>query len=173
MSACAFLGLGSNLGDRVAALAAAQAGLARRGFTARVHSSLYWTEPVGGPPQEWYLNAVLGGPTTLSARELLEAGLAVERELGRVRAERNGPRTLDIDVLLYGEQVVAEADLVLPHPRLHERRFVLVPLAEIAPSAWHPLLGRSVADLLACCADTARVERLASSALPRRAVTEA
>jgi 2-amino-4-hydroxy-6-hydroxymethyldihydropteridine diphosphokinase len=173
MNACAFLGLGSNLGDRAAALAAACSGLARLGFMARLHSSFYWTEPVGGPPQEWYLNAVLGGPTTLTPRELLEAALAIEREAGRVRAERYGPRTLDIDLLLHGDQVLAEPDLTLPHPRLHERRFVLTPLAEIAPAARHPLLGVDMATLLARCPDHARVERLPSAELPRRAALEA
>lgn len=173
MSACAFLGLGSNLGDRAAALAAARASLARCGFVACLHSSYYWTEPVGGPPQEWYLNAVLGGATTLTPRQLLEAALGIERELGRVRGERYGPRTLDIDLLLYGDQVLAEADLTLPHPRLHERRFVLAPLAEIAPTARHPLLGCNMAELLARCPDGARVERLPSAELPHRSALEA
>ena len=109
-------------------------------------SRVYETEPVGGPPQPGFLNAVAEVETRLEPRELLDACLAVEDALGRVRAERWGPRTIDIDVLLYGEEAVDEPGLEIPHPRIHERAFVLVPLLELCPD---PLLagGRSAGDV--------------------------
>jgi 2-amino-4-hydroxy-6-hydroxymethyldihydropteridine diphosphokinase len=153
------LGLGSNLGDREAAIAGALDGLRTRGFHASLSSSLYLTEPVGGPPQGPFLNAVAAGDTPLRPEELLAACLAVELELGRVRAEPNGPRTIDIDILFFGALVRDGPPPVVPHPRLHERRFVLEPLAEILPELVHPRSGRSVAELLRGCADTSSVRR--------------
>ncbi|HXY38392.1 MAG TPA: 2-amino-4-hydroxy-6-hydroxymethyldihydropteridine diphosphokinase [Vicinamibacteria bacterium] len=161
-----FLGLGSNLGDREGAIEAALRQLAGRGFTTRRRSSNWLTEPVGGPPQGWFVNAVAGGETDLAPQELLQACLDTERALGRVRSERNGPRTIDLDLLLYGERTIDEAGLVVPHPRLAERRFVLAPLAEIAPRLVHPMLGATVAELLARCPDRSRVERQAASGAP-------
>jgi 2-amino-4-hydroxy-6-hydroxymethyldihydropteridine diphosphokinase len=154
-----FVGLGSNLGDRESALRSGLNGLERRGFAPAVLSSLYLTEPVGGPPQPWYLNQVAGGQTRLSPEELLRACLETEDEAGRVRGTRFGPRTLDLDLLLYGDEMREEPALTLPHPRLHQRRFVLEPLAEIAPDARHPRLGATIAELLARCPDPARVVR--------------
>jgi 2-amino-4-hydroxy-6-hydroxymethyldihydropteridine diphosphokinase len=159
MSAAVFLGLGSNLGDREATIEAALGLLAGRGFRVRLRSSLWLTAPVGGPPQGWFVNAVAGGETPLDPEALLEACLATERELGRVRAERNGPRTIDVDILFFGEERRDAPGLVLPHPRLHERRFVLAPLAEVAPELVHPTLGLTVAELLARCPDTSAVKR--------------
>jgi 2-amino-4-hydroxy-6-hydroxymethyldihydropteridine diphosphokinase len=127
----AFLGLGSNQGDRLGALRAATDLLDRTPGVRVVRSSrVYETAPVG-PPQPDYLNAVLEVDTELSPRALLEAGLAVERRLGRVRGERWGPRTIDIDVLGYDAMNVDEPGLLIPHPRIHERAFVLAPLLEL------------------------------------------
>src|SRR5512139_3066076 len=103
MRPAVFLGLGSNLGDREAAIGGALARLAGRGVSVRARSSTWLTEHVGGPPQGFFLNAAAGVETALAPRELLAAALEVEREMGRVRAERNGPRTIDVDVLLYGD----------------------------------------------------------------------
>ena len=161
-----FLGLGSNLGDREAAILGALALLGARGFRTTRCSSLWLTEPVGGPAQGWFLNAVAGGETDLRPEALLEACLATEREMGRVRAERNGPRTIDVDILLFGETTWDAPGLRIPHPRLHERRFVLAPLAEIAPRLVHPVLGVTVAELLASCPDTSAVRRRPASEGP-------
>jgi 2-amino-4-hydroxy-6-hydroxymethyldihydropteridine diphosphokinase len=152
-----FLGLGSNLGDRARHLDAATAALERRGFHTDARSARYLTEPVDAPPQDWFLNAVVRGTSALSPRELLRACLAVESEHGRERRVHHGPRTLDLDILLFGDLVLDEPGLCLPHPHLHERRFVLVPLCEIAPAVRHPKLQRSAAELLAACPDTGRV----------------
>ncbi len=139
------------------ALEGALGRLAARGFRPTRRSSLWLTEPVGGPPQGWFLNAVAGGETALCPEALLEACLATEREMGRVRAERNGPRTIDVDVLFFGDERCCTPGLVIPHPRLHERRFVLEPLAEVAPSFVHPTLGLTVRELLARCPDASVV----------------
>ncbi len=126
----AFVALGSNLGDRWAHLRAAAAGLP----DVVAVSPVYETEPVGGPDgQGPYLNAVVELDTELSPRQLLEAGRALEAAAGRERGVRDGPRTLDVDVLLVGDLVVDDADLVVPHPRMWERAFVLVPLHDLAP----------------------------------------
>jgi 2-amino-4-hydroxy-6-hydroxymethyldihydropteridine diphosphokinase len=160
MHAGVVLGLGSNLGDREAAIAGALDRLAARGFRRSLLSSLFLTAPVGGPPQGLFLNAVAAGETALSPEELLAACLAIERELGRVRTEPNGPRTIDIDILLFGDLRRDGPTPVIPHPRMHERRFVLEPLAEILPDRVHPVLGRSARELLASCPDRSEVRRL-------------
>jgi 2-amino-4-hydroxy-6-hydroxymethyldihydropteridine diphosphokinase len=126
----AFIGLGSNLGDRISYLRAAVAGLPD---VVRV-SAVYETEPVGGPEgQDRYLNVVVELATDLTPEELLERGRRLEAQAGRTRSVRYGPRTLDVDILLVGEESVDTDDLVVPHPRMWERRFVVAPLAEIAP----------------------------------------
>jgi 2-amino-4-hydroxy-6-hydroxymethyldihydropteridine diphosphokinase len=126
----AFLALGSNLGDRRRHLADAVASLGPA--VVRV-SPVYETDPVGGPPQESYLNAVVELATELTPRQLLGVCHRLEAAAGRVRGERWGPRTLDVDVLLYGDLTVEEPDLQIPHPRMWGRRFVVAPLADIAP----------------------------------------
>jgi len=156
-SPAVFIGLGSNVGEREGALARARALLRQRGFEEDATSSLYLTEPVGGPPQDWFLNQVLGGRTALSPEELLRACLQVEAEMGRRRSRRNAPRTIDVDVLLHGDEVRDGPELAVPHPRLHERRFVLVPLVQIAPQARHPVLGATAQELLRRCTDRSEV----------------
>jgi len=162
----AFIALGANVGDRETNLLAARRGLEARGFRVTAMSSLYLTEPVDAPPQEWFLNAVAGGETALTPEALLRACLDTEREGGRLRDVPRGPRTIDLDLLLYGSEVRQAAGLVLPHPRMHERRFVLVPLAEIAPGARHPVLGLTAAEMLRRCPDRAQVV-LRERILPR------
>ncbi len=128
----AYVAIGSNLGDRDAHVATAWSELdALPGTVLRRRSRIYETAPVGPGPQEPYLNAVAELDTTLSARALLDALLAIEARAGRVRRGRWGPRTLDLDLLLYGDEAIDEPDLSVPHPRMIERAFVLVPLAEL------------------------------------------
>lgn len=128
-----FLGLGSNLGDRWGYLASAVAGLRRLDPALRV-SPVYETAPVGGPEQGPYLNCVVRLDTELSPAEVLAAAQRLESEAGRVRTVRNGPRTLDVDVLLIEGLEMATAELTVPHPRLYERAFVLAPLEDLDPS---------------------------------------
>ncbi len=132
----AYLGLGSNVGDRAAQLQLAVDGLAARAGRVVAISPVYETEPVGGPPQPDYLNAVVAVETGLSPRELLRVAKELEAEAGRKPPDadrRWGPRPLDVDVLMIGAERVDEPDLVVPHPRIHQRAFVLAPLADIAP----------------------------------------
>ncbi len=147
----AYLGLGANLGDPRAQLAAAVralAGHARVRVTAV--SSLYRSAPEGGGPQPDYLNAVVAVETGLDARALAALGHELERRAGRVRTrERDAPRPLDVDLLLFGEERIMEPDLTVPHPRLAGRAFALLPLAEVAPEARHPGLDRTAAELAA------------------------
>lgn len=132
----AYLGLGSNLGDRLSNLQIAVDGLGRTdGVSDVIVSAVYETAPVGGPPQPSYLNAVVAIETRLTARGLLEVARRLERTAGRVRGERWGARTLDVDVLIVGDEKVDAPDLVVPHPRLRERGFVLAPLADVAPAS--------------------------------------
>ncbi len=147
----AYIALGSNLGDRREYLERALQALRQSaGIVVTRVSPVYETEPVGGPAgQGRYLNAAAELTTDLGARQLMAALLAIEQGLGRVRAERDGPRTIDLDLLLYDQQVIDEPGLKVPHPRLHERSFVLRPLADIAPYAVHPVIGKTIAELAA------------------------
>ena len=144
----AAVALGSNLGDRVSHLDYAVARLKTLLGGVRV-SSYFDTEPVGAvEPQPRYLNAAAVGTTVLSPRDLLGRLLAIEQERGRERSSPNAPRTLDLDLIVIGDLIVDEAGLTLPHPRFRERRFVLEPLAEIAPDLRDPVSGRAISQLL-------------------------
>jgi 2-amino-4-hydroxy-6-hydroxymethyldihydropteridine diphosphokinase len=158
----AYIGIGSNLGDRTAQVRTAIARLAALpGTTVAATSSLYETEPLGNA-STWYVNAVAALDTDLEPAPLLAALLAIERTMGRTRvaADRYASRTIDLDLLLFDDRVLDEPGLVVPHRALHERRFVLAPLAELAPDVLHPALGRSIAALLANVPDAKRVVRL-------------
>lgn len=143
------MGVGSNLGNRQSFLDSAKklvAGLPQTRFLRS--SSVLETDPVGGPPQGKYLNAVWEIETRLSLRELKDRLLEIENQLGRKRKQRNTPREIDLDILFYGDEIVEQADLKVPHPRLHERAFVLAPLAELAPELVHPKLKKTIKELL-------------------------
>jgi 2-amino-4-hydroxy-6-hydroxymethyldihydropteridine diphosphokinase len=146
------IALGSNVGDRRAHLDYAVASL--RGLLTNVAASRYYdTVPVGASgPQAMYLNAALVGDTGLAPRAVLDALLAIETERGRERPYVNAPRTLDLDLILWGQVVLDEPGLVVPHPRFRERRFVLEPLAAVAPELRDPVSGKTVAELLAAAA---------------------
>ncbi len=144
-----FLCLGSNVGDRHGQIAGGVVELERSGVTVESRSSVYETEPVGVEGQPWFLNQVIRGTTRLTPIGLLEVCKRIERLFGREPARvRFGPRTLDIDILLYGDRVITDDRLTIPHPRMHERRFVLVPLVEIAPRLADPRDGREYAQIL-------------------------
>lgn len=154
----AYLGLGSNVGNREQHLATALAKLAAPDLRVRRVSSIYETEPVGFAAQRWFLNQVAEIETELFPMQLLARIGKIEQALGRVRTIANGPRTLDLDILFYGNAVVLTAKLEIPHPRIAERRFVLAPLAELAPELRHPLTHQTVRAMLeAAPAQTVRL----------------
>jgi 2-amino-4-hydroxy-6-hydroxymethyldihydropteridine diphosphokinase len=157
-----YLSLGSNLGDRAGNIRQAIEALNADGVYVKRQSSIYETEPVDFRDQGWFLNCVVEAETELMPRQLMQALLETERALGRQRRVFRGPRTIDIDILLFGSSVLALPELEIPHPRMAERRFVLVPFAEIAPGVRHPVLKQTVAELLESTPDRSQVRRLAA-----------
>ena len=144
----AYLGIGSNVGDRTANCREAIRRISEvEGITVLDASRLYETSPVGGPPQGDYINGVIKIETILRPRELLLLLKDMEKRMGRAPAGRNCPRTIDIDILLYGREVIDEKGLVVPHPRMHERTFVLEGMCQIAPDVTHPVIGRTMGEL--------------------------
>lgn len=158
----ACIALGSNLGARRALLRGALEEMRALGRL-RAVSPLYETEPVGLREQPAFLNAAALMETAIEPRVLLDSLLEIEARHGRVRGEKDGPRTLDLDLLFFGGEVIREPGLEVPHPRLHERRFVLAPMAAVAPGWRHPLLGKTVAEMLAELEDAAGVLEVASA----------
>ena len=158
-----YLGLGSNIGDREQHLRSGIRGLFEHGVDIIQSASLYSTEPLEVLDQPWFLNTVLEASTNLSPDELLAACLAVERANHRTRDQHKGPRTLDIDILFCGDTIINKPDLTVPHPSLSSRRFVLVPLVEIAPDFVDPFSRRTLRQLLAECPDTATVTRVSDA----------
>jgi len=159
----AFLSLGSNVGDTRHHLRAARHALAALGVSVEEASPCYVTEPVDFKDQPWFLNQVIRVRTDLTPKKLLEACLRTEHEQGRRRDTAKGPRTLDIDILLYDDLILLDPELQIPHPRIPWRRFVLEPLAALAPEKMHPILRDTFERLLARCQDSSRVERLEES----------
>ena len=141
-----YLSLGSNVGDRAANLRTAINRVSSLGDVMAV-SSFYETEPVEFAAQPWFLNCAVELDTEKMPKQLLAGILDIEREMGRRRVHKKGPRTLDIDILLFGNSIIQTKGLTIPHPAMHERRFVLEPLAEIAPEARHPVIKRTVREL--------------------------
>jgi 2-amino-4-hydroxy-6-hydroxymethyldihydropteridine diphosphokinase len=154
-----YLSLGSNVGDRERNLRAAIAALAGVGVRATKISSFYETEPVDLREQPWFLNCVLEGETKVPALELLPALHGIEKRMGSKKLVAKGPRLIDLDILLYGGETIDTPELQVPHPRMHLRKFVLVPLAEIAPNLKHPSWSGTAADLLAETVDSSVVQK--------------
>ncbi|MGE5856229.1 MAG: 2-amino-4-hydroxy-6-hydroxymethyldihydropteridine diphosphokinase [Syntrophaceae bacterium] len=161
VSVISYLGIGSNLGDPIENCRKALREIASlKNVQVLRRSSLYRTEPVGDIPQDWFVNGVVEVRTTFTAPQLLKALQWVEQALGRERRGRWGPRIIDIDILLYGQEIIKTESLIVPHPELHKRRFVLVPINEIAPYVIHALYGISMKGLLDRLEDDHAVERI-------------
>jgi 2-amino-4-hydroxy-6-hydroxymethyldihydropteridine diphosphokinase len=157
-----YLSLGSNIKNRAENLRAAIAALPGAGIRVLRVSRIYETEPVDYLEQDWFLNCVLKGETELTAGEALQRLRAIEAAMGSAKMFAKGPRLIDLDILFFGDAVVDTAELQLPHPRMEQRRFVLVPLAEIAPEMRHPVSGQSATEMLRATKDSSEV-RLADA----------
>ena len=155
-----YLSLGSNIGDRAKNLHAAIAALIGAGVRVTKVSSFYETEPVDLREQPWFLNCVVEGETEVPAAQLLKKLREIESRMGSKKLVAKGPRVIDLDILLYGQETIDTPELQVPHPRMHLRRFVLVPLAEIAPELRHPAWSGTAEDLLARTPDQSEVRRL-------------
>lgn len=152
---------GSNMGDRQTYLQRAIDSLHEAGIITISTSPIYETEPWGDIPQQTYFNQILKVQTKLKAEELLNTMLLIENKLGRIRTEQQfGPRTIDIDLLLYNNLIINTETLILPHPRMHLRRFVLVPACDVAPEWIHPIFNKTLSQLLAECQDVGKVWKL-------------
>ncbi len=156
-----YLSLGSNLGDRLSHLRTGIRILRSGGMMVESISTLYETEPIDMVCADHFFNLALKVKTSLSPEEMLGLCLAVEQELGRSRKSKSDPRVFDADILLYDDLIIKSERLTIPHPRMHARRFVLVPLAEIAPDLLHPVFKKSVTELLDECADDSKVVKCA------------
>ncbi len=159
MAELVYLSLGSNLGDRAANLLAAIAQIAAADPLGRI-SSLYETQPVDVQDQPWFLNCVAAIETRKTPRELLKFLLSIEAAMGRLRQRNKGPRKIDVDVLLFGDRVVQEPGLIIPHPSMQHRRFVLEPLVEIAPEVCHPVFRKTARELLAALDESQIVRKV-------------
>ncbi len=162
----AYLSLGSNLGPRTDCLDSAVILLQNKDSVIEVLSRTFETEPVGTGAQPWFLNSAARLRTRLGPVELLHHCLRIEKKLGRQRSTRNAPRTADLDILLYEDRVMDEEELIIPHPRMIQRRFVLEALVEIAPNVIHPVAGRSIRALLETCPDSSVVRVFPHGAQP-------
>lgn len=152
MGEIAYIGIGSNLGDPLGnCLKAIQLLDEMQGCHIKGRSGFYRTEPVGVKGQGWFVNAVISLKTGRSSQHLLEGLLAIEAQMGRVRKEKWGPRVIDLDLLIHGDKVIDEQDLIVPHPRMHERKFVLIPMVDLTPNLIHPVYGKRMIDLLDEC----------------------
>ncbi len=152
-----YISLGSNLGSRAANIERAIAALPGARVRVLRRSSLYETEPVDLLDQPWFLNCVVEGETSRAPQKLLQALREIAAQIGPSKTIARGPRVIDLDILLYGDRVIATLDLEIPHPRMANRRFVLVPLAELAPGLHHPSLNATIEDLLAATPDRSEV----------------
>ena len=162
MSHAVYLSLGSNVGDRDQNLKDAMAALVDAELEVRRVSSIYETEPVDLREQPWFLNCVVEAQTELAPLDLLHALRAIEGKMGNKKLVHKGPRLIDLDILLYANEMIDTPELQVPHPRMHLRRFVLAPLAEIAPRARHPRTGQSAAEMLTSTADKSQVRIVAT-----------
>lgn len=158
--ATVFIGLGSNIRDRKKNIEEAVTLLENTpDIKIEKRSSLYITEPIGYVGQDFFLNAVIEISTMLSSRDLLHRCLEIEEQMGRVRIMEWGPRLIDLDLLLYGEDIIEDDELIVPHPLMHNRKFVLIPLVEIAPDVIHPKLHQTASELLHSLKDGHKVEK--------------